>query len=223
MAFINGDDVIQVQKSHAMPHFTFARNQKNAAVNIEQVSANPFVEVTFDGITINSKLIGLYNANNINAAIAIGKYFEVPDAQIKSAIENYIPENNRSQILHKGDNEIILDAYNANPSSMTVAIENFLQLDKANKVAILGDMFELGPESAAEHKALVASVEKADDVAFIFIGKDFVATGIVREHFTFYETFDQFAEVLKHRPFSGKTMLIKGSRGMALERVLDYL
>jgi UDP-N-acetylmuramoyl-tripeptide--D-alanyl-D-alanine ligase len=223
MAFINLNDPIQVQKSYGLPHFSFGLNQPQAALNIDQVSANPFVEISFEGVTINSKLIGLYNANNINAAIAVGKYFEISNDKIKPAIEGYIPENNRSQILHKGGNEIILDAYNANPSSMLVAIENFLQLDKQNKVAILGDMFELGPESAAEHKALVTSVEKAGDVAFVFIGKDFVANGLEREHFVFYETFEQFAEVLKQQPFSGKTMLIKGSRGMALERVLDYL
>jgi len=223
MAFINLNDPIQVQKSHAMPHYAFGQGQPQAALNIDQVSANPFVEVSFEGVTINSKLIGLYNANNINAAIAIGKYFEISNDKIKVAIEGYIPENNRSQILHKSGNEIILDAYNANPSSMTVAIENFLQLDKQHKVAILGDMFELGPESATEHRALVASVEKADDVTFIFIGKDFMANRLEREHFAFYETFEQFADVLKHQSFSDKTMLIKGSRGMALERVLDYL
>jgi len=223
MAFINLDDPIQVQKSHAMPHYAFGQNQPKAALNIDQVSANPFVEVSFEGVTINSKLIGLYNANNVNAAIAIGKYFGISNDKIQGAIEGYIPENNRSQILHKGGNEIILDAYNANPSSMAVAIENFLQLDKQNKVAILGDMFELGPESATEHRTLVASVEKADEVTFIFIGKDFMANRLEREHFAFYETFEQFADVLKHQSFTDKTMLIKGSRGMALERVLDYL
>ncbi len=223
MAFINLDDPIQVEKSHGLPHYAFGINQAKAALNIDQVSANPFVEVSFEGVTINSKLIGLYNASNISAAIAIGKYFEIDNAQIKAAIERYTPENNRSQILHKAGNEIILDAYNANPSSMAVAIENFLQLDKPNKVAILGDMFELGPESAAEHKALVQSVEKATDIAFVFIGKDFSENNLEREHFTFYHTFEQFAYVLKRQPLSGKTMLVKGSRGMALERVLDYL
>jgi UDP-N-acetylmuramoyl-tripeptide--D-alanyl-D-alanine ligase len=223
MAFINLNDPIQVRKSHAMPHFDFGLNEPKAALNIEQMSANPFVEVSFEGVTVNSKLIGLYNANNINAAIAIGKFFEIGNGEIKAAIESYIPENNRSQILHKGGNEIILDAYNANPSSMAVAIENFLQLDKPKKVAILGDMFELGPESAAEHKALVASVATADDVQFIFIGKDFLRHRLEREHFTFYETFEQFAEELKQHAFAGNTMLIKGSRGMALERILDYL
>lgn len=223
MAFINLNDPIQVEKGQALRRFEFGVQQPEAAVKIAQVSANPFVEVSFDGITIASNLIGLYNASNISAAIAIGKYFDISTEKIKQAIEGYTPDNNRSQILHKGGNEIILDAYNANPSSMAVAIENFLQLDKPNKVAILGDMFELGPESAAEHKALVSSVANARDVDFFFIGKAFSDNSIEREHFTFYESFDALAHFLDAHPITGRTMLIKGSRGMALERVLDHL
>lgn len=223
MAFINLNDAIQAEKGQSLRRYEFGVQQPKAAVNITQISANPFVEVSFDGVTISSKLIGLYNASNINAAIAIGKYFDIPTDAIKQAIESYTPENNRSQILHKGGNEIILDAYNANPSSMAVAIENFLQLDKPNKIAILGDMFELGPESAAEHKALVTSVADVRDVDFIFIGKEFSNNSLEREHFTFYESFDALAEFLDAHPLSGKTMLIKGSRGMALERVLEHL
>ncbi|CAM3402536.1 UDP-N-acetylmuramoyl-tripeptide--D-alanyl-D-alanine ligase [Flavobacterium longum] len=223
MAFINLNDAIQAEKGQSLRRYEFGVQQPKAAVNIAQVSAKPFVEVSFDGVTIASKLIGLYNASNINAAIAIGKYFDISNEKIKQAIESYTPENNRSQILHKGGNEIILDAYNANPSSMAVAIENFLQLDKPNKIAILGDMFELGSESAAEHKALVTSVADVDDVDFIFIGREFSNNSLEREHFTFYESFDALAEFLDAHPLSGKTMLIKGSRGMALERVLDHL
>lgn len=223
MAFINLNDPIQVEKGRSLRRFEFGGQQPQAAVNITQISANPFVEVSFDGITIASKLIGLYNASNINAAIAIGKYFDISTEKIKQAIEGYTPENNRSQILHKGGNEIILDAYNANPSSMAVAIENFLQLDKPNRMAILGDMFELGPESAAEHKALVSSVANAHNVDFIFIGKAFSNASLEREHFTFYESFDALAQFLDANALTGKTMLIKGSRGMALERVLDHL
>lgn len=223
LAFINLNDAIQAEKGQSLRRYEFGVQQPKAAVKIVQISANPFVEVSFDHVTIASKLIGLYNASNINAAIAIGKYFDISTDKIKQAIESYTPENNRSQILHKGGNEIILDAYNANPSSMAVAIENFLQLDKSNKIAILGDMFELGPESAAEHKALVTSVADVKDVDFIFIGREFSKNSLEREHFTFYESFDALAQFLDAHPLSGKTMLIKGSRGMALERVLEHL
>ncbi|RZJ28917.1 MAG: UDP-N-acetylmuramoyl-tripeptide--D-alanyl-D-alanine ligase [Flavobacterium sp.] len=223
MFFVNLNDPIQAEKTNSFRCFTFGVNQPKASVNIETVAANPFVEIAFDGMHISSKLIGLYNANNINAAIAIGKYFEIADNQIKAAIEGYIPENNRSQLLNKGGNEIILDAYNANPSSMVVALENFLQLDKTNKIAILGDMFELGDESLNEHKSIIDGVKDNDTVEFIFIGHDFYASRIEKPNFTFFESFDELAEYIKAHPISKSAMLIKGSRGMALERLLDFI
>lgn len=223
MAFVNLDDPIQAEKTQSLRSFTFGVQKPKAAVNIDLISASPFVEITFGNICISSRLIGLYNANNIDAAIAIGKYFEIPDAQIKAAIEGYIPGNNRSQLITKASNEIILDAYNANPSSMAVALENFLQLHKANKVAILGDMFELGDESAAEHHGIVASVSSNNDVQFVFVGNDFYASKIQKPNFRFFKTFDSLADFMKTKPFPDATMLIKGSRGMALERVLDFL
>lgn len=153
LAFINLEDPIQVEKAKKLKNYSFGINKENAAVNISGVKANPFVEVVYGDLVIQSHLIGLYNANNINAALTIGKYFEVVDGEIKAALESYVPENNRSQLLMKGTNEIILDAYNANPSSMAVAIANFLQLEKPNKIMVLGDMFELGEESLSEHKS----------------------------------------------------------------------
>ena len=223
MAFINLNDPIQAEKGKSLRAFTFGVRQPRAAVNFDEVTANPFVNVTFNGVNVASQLIGLYNANNINAAITIGKYFEIGDARVKAAIEGYIPENNRSQLLNKGSNEIILDAYNANPSSMTVALENFLQLDKDKKTAILGDMFELGDESLQEHKNLIASVEHDDDVNFIFIGKDFYANRVEKPNMKFYETFEQLSDDLTKSQILNSMILIKGSRGMALERALDFL
>src|SRR5690606_15636154 len=146
LAFVNADDDLQMQKTEQMRRFTFG-SETSADIAISAVSASPYVEISCKGITFRSNMIGLYNAANISAAVAIGFYFDVPAAQIHRAIESYKPENNRSQILVKSGNEIILDAYNANPSSMAVAIENFLQLDNPGKVLILGDMFELGTES----------------------------------------------------------------------------
>jgi len=223
MVFVNLEDPIQAHKTETMKRFTFGLQKETANVNITAVSANPFVRIDYAGNSIQSHLIGLYNANNINAAITIGQYFEVPEAAIKKAIESYIPENNRSQLLAKGDNEIILDAYNANPSSMAVAIENFVQLDKPNKLMILGDMFELGSESAGEHKAIVDSVKQNARTLCWFIGKDFYAYRNDHPNFRFFETFDELAEALKQQHVSNHMILIKGSRGMALERVLEFL
>ncbi|WP_413999388.1 UDP-N-acetylmuramoyl-tripeptide--D-alanyl-D-alanine ligase [Flavobacterium sp. W1B] len=223
LAFVNLEDPIQAEKSKKIKSYSFGVNKENAAVNIKSVKANPFVEVCYSNIVISSHLIGLYNANNLNAALTIGKYFEVDDLSIKEALEAYIPENNRSQLLTKGSNQIILDAYNANPSSMEVAIENFIQLEKPNKIAILGDMFELGVESIQEHKNIVDLLSKSEDLRCYFIGKDFYHNRIKKDNFGFFESFDSFLEVLKEQKFESKTILIKGSRGMALERILDYI
>ncbi|MBC5839072.1 UDP-N-acetylmuramoyl-tripeptide--D-alanyl-D-alanine ligase [Flavobacterium muglaense] len=223
LAFVNHDDPIQVEKTKDLKTYSFGINNLTASVNITGVKANPLVETIYGDVAIKSHLIGLYNANNLNAALTIGRYFEVDTALIKEALEGYVPENNRSQLLTKGSNEIILDAYNANPSSMAVAISNFLQLEKDNKIMILGDMFELGEESVQEHKALVESVALEKDVQCYFVGAAFYQVGIVKDHFSFFNTFEDFSNHLKATLIKNSTLLIKGSRGMALERSLEFL
>ncbi len=222
-AFVNLDDPIQKEKSVTLKTVSFASNSKAANVFIDTVKANPFVVVEYQNNKIVSHLIGLYNANNINAAITIGKYFNVSDTAIKQALESYIPENNRSQLLHLNSNEIILDAYNANPSSMEVAIDNFIKLDKSNKMVILGDMFELGTESLQEHKNIVNLLLKQDAIECYFVGKDFYSNNIIQNNFHFFETFERFSEDFKNEKIHDKMMLIKGSRGMALERTLELI
>lgn len=221
--FVNIDDEIQKSKTTDFNRITFSEKDKNANVFIESITANPFVKIKTLGIEINSHLIGLYNANNINAAITIGHHFEVLTSDIKDAIDSYIPENNRSQLLTKATNEIVLDAYNANPSSMLVALENFIQLDKNNKCVIIGDMYELGEESLNEHKGIVNYLNKNSDFECHFVGKDFFANSIQKEDFHFYNTFEDFSKYLSSVKLEHKTILIKGSRGMALERILEYL
>ena len=223
IVFINLDDAIQKEKATGIKQFSFGLNELNVDVKIDKVEANPMVKISFNDLTINSHLIGIYNANNINAAITIGNYFKVSDEQIKDAIENYIPENNRSQLLQKNGNEIILDAYNANPSSMTAAIMNFIQLDKANKIVILGDMFELGNESLSEHKKIIELLENESEITTYFIGKDFYANKLNSNHITFFEDFNSFANFLRERKPTNSLLLIKGSRGMALEKSLELL
>jgi len=222
LAFINLDDKIQVEKSQAFQFYSFGINNENANVNISSIKANPFVEIHFSGLRIQTHLIGLYNANNINAALTIGKYFGVENTDIKAALESYVPENNRSQLLAKESNQIILDAYNANPSSMAVAIENFLQLDKSNKILVLGDMFELGDDSAKEHKTIVNLLLNRNDVTVYFVGKEFYKHQILASNFHFFEAFDAFSDCLKGEKIENSSILIKGSRGMALERTLQF-
>ena len=223
LAFVNLEDPIQVEKTKTLKSYSFGINKESADVNIASIKANPFVEISYSGLEIITHLIGLYNANNICAALTIGKYFGIDDKAIKVALESYIPENNRSQLLTKGTNQIILDAYNANPSSMTVAIENFVQLDNANKIMILGDMFELGSESHLEHQAIVDLLFKEEIIICHFIGVAFYTNKIKRANFYFHETFESFSKCFQETKIENSSILIKGSRGMALERTLSLL
>lgn len=221
--FVNLDDPIQFAKTTQMNQITFSTKNPDSFVFIKNVEANPFVKVNYSEIEIQSNLIGLYNATNIIAAITVGKYFNVADNDSKQALEKYNPDNNRSQIIHQNSNEIILDAYNANPSSMDVALQNFIQLQKKSKIAVLGDMFELGDESLEEHRTIVQKLSSEANFNCYLIGKEFYAVKENYQHTHFFPTFDEFAEHLKSNPFQNSFILIKGSRGMALERTLQYI
>ena len=221
--FVNLDDTLQNEKTTSTNRYTFSTSTNSSNVKIDHIEANPMVAIELNGITIQSHLIGEYNATNIIAAVTIGKYFKVDDKAIKTAIENYIPENNRSQLIQKNGNEIILDAYNANPSSMSAAIANFIQLHHSHKIAILGDMFELGTESLVEHKKIIDLVANESSITTYFIGKDFFANQVAVPHIKFFENFDSFTSSLSSNPPTNSLLLIKGSRGMALEKTLDFI
>lgn len=221
-AFVNLDDPIQVEKTENIERITFSRNFEKANLYIKEISANPFVSVSYNDVVVKSNLIGIYNANNINAAIAIGKYFGVSDLLIKESVENYVPDNNRSQMMVLNSNEIILDAYNANPSSMKAALENFVKLDKPDKLIVIGDMFELGEESLEEHKNIILQLSE-ENIETVFIGNDFYSNKMNKSNFHFFKNFDEFSEFFKDNRPKNKMILIKGSRGMALERTLEIL
>ena len=171
--FVNANDPIQVEKTKQAHIFTFG-NDSNADVKIEFIEAQPNVKVRFNNLIINSHLIGEYNFTNIAVAIAIANYFKVDDKGIKEAIESYMPSNNRSQVIQTASHKIIMDAYNANPTSMRAALLNFEKLNDKIKVAILGDMFELGHEAEKEHQNIVdlASTQLLDKI--ILIGANFI-------------------------------------------------
>lgn len=218
--FFNADDPIQVEKLDATTRkFGFSR-KIGPHFTITLLDADPFVRIRIGTTTINTQLVGSYNFTNCCAAITIGSYFKVDMPDIKTAIDNYIPQNNRSQIINKYGGQIILDAYNANPSSMRAALENFRDLKADHKVAILGDMFELGKSAEIEHQEIADLAESINIDRVFLIGTNFYKTqGSLNK----YKSFDELADVLKATPLNHATVLIKGSRGMALERVLDLL
>lgn len=213
--FINKDDALQVKQSAGINAIEFNSN------DIKFVEASPFVKVQFKNVIIESKLIGKYNYNNIAVAVAVGNHFNVPETDIKDAIENYTPVNNRSQIIQKGTNKIILDAYNANPSSMQAALENFAQLKDENKVVFLGDMFELGKDSKEEHEKIAKLAVSCNFSKVFLIGKAFSTTSVKNAYVS--ESFESFKNSINYSNINNATILIKGSRGMALERLLDLL
>lgn len=171
---------------------------------------------------VQSNLTGAYNIDNILVAICIGAFLKLSIAEINAGIESYQPVNNRSQIKHTETNVLICDYYNANPSSMVVAIDNISIMDAKTKVLILGDMFEMGEDSPAEHEAIIQKAILAPVDERIFIGKHFYEQ---RLGFSadFYETAEDAIKAIKEKPIKNATVLIKGSRGMALERLVELL
>ena len=222
LIFVNGQDALQMQKTEHSKRYIFGSNKALAKVHVEMKDCNPNVSVLYEGLDIKSHLIGEYNFSNIGAAIAIGSYFNVQPNFIKEAIESYVPSNNRSQILHKGNNKIILDAYNANPTSMEAAIRNMDKLPVDNKILILGDMFELGNSSAVEHQTIVDLIESKDFEKVLLVGKNFYKTKNSAQLEKF-KSFEDLKSNVHKLSFNNATILIKGSRGMALERVLELL
>lgn len=213
-AFVNPKDQLQVEKTS---------NIKSILFDVEKVSfldVNPFVNILYKNEVIQSNLIGIYNYNNAAAAITIGDYFKVSEAQIKEAIESYIPQNNRSQIMNTVENKIILDAYNANPSSMMAALENFSAITENSKVVILGDMFELGDESTTEHQAIVDLATSLEFQDSFFVGENFYQTKTNLKKFKSYADLEGY---LIKNPLLNQAILIKGSRGMRLERLLNII
>jgi UDP-N-acetylmuramoyl-tripeptide--D-alanyl-D-alanine ligase len=172
--------------------------------------------------SVTSNLTGEYNLDNILAAICIGHHFGLNPAQINAGIEGYQPNNNRSQIVKTAANMLICDYYNANPSSMVVAIDNLDKMQADKKVMILGDMFEMGPEAAAEHEAIIKAALAVNATDHIFIGDEFYKHQ-PKYKGTFYQTTEDAIAGLKTENITGATVLVKGSRGMALERLAAYL
>jgi UDP-N-acetylmuramoyl-tripeptide--D-alanyl-D-alanine ligase len=201
--------------------YTYGKKEADVVGNI--LSADPLLEVEFTkGIRkkIKTNLVGGYNLPNILAAVAVGKYFNVDDDKIKTAIENYLPSNSRSQLVQKGNNKIILDAYNANPSSMKLAIENFAKAKEDNKILVLGAMAELGSSSLEEHKQVIKEIDKHPWKKVVLVGGDFLN---IDHSYTNKKTAEDAGQLFQQHKMENAFFLIKGSRSTEMEKVLDYL
>ena len=224
-AFVCSGQQALMQHAASLDHLSYGKESGDYCMG-EMVSSDPFLKVKWHekdvDLLINTNLVGAYNVDNVLAAVCIGKFFEVPSEKIVLAIEKYTPSNNRSQVLQSGSNQLILDAYNANPSSMRVAIENFALMNTSSKVAILGDMFELGAESRAEHEAILTLLKEFSFSEVLLIGPRFGEVSSDSGFLCFAST-DIACEWLVAHPITNASILVKGSRGMKLEKLIPVL
>lgn len=238
IAFVNSDSsvLLEMEQQRGLQHTVFyGTGNADNLVTGQLIENSPLLTLEWENnnsgksYQVKTQLTGAYNLDNILAAICIGVYFGLSDDEINNGVESYQPKNNRSQIVQTATNTLICDYYNANPSSMFVAIENIGKINANRKVLILGDMFEMGEESAAEHKALIKKAMETPVDERIFIGKDFFQGGSTMDHGPwtmdkkpqFYKTVEDSIKGLKANPIKNSTILIKGSRGMALERLVE--
>ncbi len=228
IVFLHGDDAVLADLSKENNKVTYGTNKLYDVVG-KCNKTSLFVELAWrtrykaneikDAVFIRTNLVGVYNYNNALCAVCIGNYFKIDETLINQAIQNYHPTNNRSQLKQTANNSLVLDYYNANPSSMQAAIENFYGMQAENKMLVLGDMLELGEESIAEHSAIINLLDekKLDD--YILVGPIFSS---LQKEKTFLNS-KQAHDFLNTQNIKNKTILIKGSRGIALEEVLKVL
>ena len=218
--FVNTDDAAVYDLGRSLNNVVFYGSKSQNAKG-EIAKNDPFIEVKIEdknSFTIQTNLVGAYNLPNVLAAVCVGKYFKIRVEKIKGAIENYQPSNSRSQLIQRGSNSIILDAYNANPGSMKAAIENFAKMKGDKKVLLLGSMMELGIESNKEHAAIISLIDQHQWNSVVLVGKNF---GEIKNYYINFENADQAKDWLKDQQFENAQLLIKGSRSMQMEKVLE--
>ena len=218
LVFYNADDQILTEQSAEITRrFSFAQNA-NADFKYSLSLIDSLVSIEVNNVQISSNMIGMYNGHNIAAALAIGTFFEVPLPAMKLAIEGYHSDNNRSQLVSYKGMQVILDAYNANPTSMMAALENFIEIKSEKKGVFLGDMFEIGPTSSAEHFAIVNFLKDKKLDFCVFVGKDFLEHR--NDQFLFFENVQEAKKWFEQQQLASYKLLIKGSRGMRMESLI---
>ncbi len=216
-AFVNQDDEWLSRMSRGIEKKILFSKEQCAITSLV-----PSISFTYKNVAFTSPLMGDYNLDNILTAVAIGEYFNIELPEIKEGIAAYHPDNNRSQLIEKGTNTILLDAYNANPSSMQVAIRNFANMPQPQKVLILGDMFEMGPTADQEHDELLQWAATFGFTHIYTLGQHFASISM-RSGITTPSSMEELGSQLKRATYTQTAFLVKGSRGMKMEGVLDYL
>lgn len=230
VVFVNLDETHLADLSQQVKHQIFYQKGENCNSNflpfeVELVEESPFLAIRFsddDGLptTAQSKLQGIFNFNNLMTAAVIGTYFKVPGQRAKAAIENYVPANNRSQIMDVGSNTLLLDAYNANPTSMKNALEAFSKMKAKNKVAILGAMRELGEHAEAEHHDIMAQALGCGFSQIILVGPEFEKAA-ENSDALFFQNTGAAGEWLRQNNFTETHFLLKASRSIGLEKLVE--
>lgn len=227
-AFLNMDDAELCGMAMLRPDLKTVRYGVSASGSelLPVSESEPFLRLsTSEYGTVATHLVGNYNAANVMAALCVGKYFGVPNEDAAKAVENYVPSNLRSQLEKTERNLLILDTYNANPSSMRAAIGNFRASAFHSKVMILGDMLELGSESHFEHSQILELAREAQPELAVFVGTEFAAAGkgLYDPKCLFFRDVKEAGQWLAQNPLSGKTILVKGSNGIRLPELKEYL
>ena len=220
-AFVMWDYKYLQQMSKGISGIIKYGTRKDAQVIGKVLKSDPLLEVEItqglDDQELKTQLVGEYNLPNVLAAVTVGKFFKVPETKIKSAIESYIPSNSRSQLIYRGSTKIILDAYNANPSSMKLAVENFSKIP-GNKVLILGSMAELGNDSVKEHTALIDQIKNLGLKEVVLVGNEFQK---IHHPFLQFKNSEEAKNWFKQQKIENTSILIKGSRSMQMEKTIE--
>ena len=220
---VNNDDSIQREKSRGIKTFSFGKSKKSNYLTYNTTSDKSLCEASLNDKKITSNLYGEYNFENINASIAMGIHFGLSFEQIKNGIKNYIPKNNRSEMIKTKKNLLFIDSYNANPTSMKVSIQSFMKFKEIKKILILGDMHEIGKTSLIEHERILNSVKNNKDLKVFLVGKIFNQLKFNSGRIHFFNETNELIEYFKKNLITGHTILLKGSRKINLEKVIQLL
>ncbi|WP_128331566.1 UDP-N-acetylmuramoyl-tripeptide--D-alanyl-D-alanine ligase [Apibacter sp. HY039] len=218
-ALVNTDDPKQVELTQDIKQITFG---SEGVYRFGLKESDHFVSVSYKDNKFNSQLTGIYNFSNICAAASLGFYLGLTAFQVKNGIENYQPRNQRSQIVKKNGVRLLLDTYNANPSSMEASLKNFSSFE-GSKAIIIGDMFELGDSSADEHQKIAELAQNLNFEYIFLVGSNFSTTTTTASQIKKFKSTEDMSNYLKNNSLTSENILLKGSRGMALEKLIDFI